>query len=102
MPGFLHFIRPLIRLLRNKYLVATLFFVVWVALFDANNLIDRFKQVRELKQLEADKEYYLKKIEEDSRKLKELETDEKSLEKYAREQYLMKRPDEDLYIIIEK
>lgn len=98
----MHLLKPLIQFLRNKYLVAGILFVVWVTLFDANNLIDRFKQMKELRQLEADKEYYQKKIKDDTRKLKELETDRKSLEKYAREQYMMKRPDEDLFIVLEK
>jgi len=98
----MHIIKPLIRIVKNKFVLTSLFFVVWVTLFDANNLIDRFKQLKELRQLKADKVYYEKKIKEDTRKLKELETDKQSLEKYAREQYMMKRPDEDLFIILEK
>jgi len=45
-------------------------------------------------------EYFINKIEEDKRKLKELKTDDENLEKFAREQYRMKKADEDLYIIL--
>jgi len=87
-------------LLKNKYFLILVFFLFWLLLFDNNNLIDRYKQVKELRQLRHDKSYYQEKIKQDSRKLKELETDSKSLEKFAREQYLMKKKDEDIYLII--
>jgi len=88
--------------LKNKYVLTLLLFIIWLLLFDSNNLLDRIKQIRELNQLKSDKEYYQKKIKLDSRKLKELKTDDKSLEKFAREQYLMKKKNEDLFIIIDK
>ncbi len=56
--------------------------------------------MRELNNLKNDKEYYTKKIEVDSKKLRELKTDNQSLEKFAREQYHMKKADEDLYIVL--
>lgn len=56
--------------------------------------------MRELHKLRNEKEYYVNKIEEDSRKLMELKTDNDNLEKFAREQYRMKKPDEDLYIVL--
>lgn len=56
--------------------------------------------MRELRKLKNDREYYINKIEEESRKLRELKTDNNNLEKFAREQYRMKRPDEDLYIVL--
>jgi cell division protein FtsB len=54
----------------------------------------------ELGRLKQEREYYIKKIEEDKRKLNELKTDNDNLEKFAREQYRMKRKDEDLYIVL--
>jgi cell division protein FtsB len=75
---------------------------VWILLFDSNNLLDRVKDLRHLNQLEKDKEYYLEKIEIDAQKLKELRTDNENLEKFAREQYLMKKDNEDIFVIIEK
>ena len=85
---------------RNKYLLTIFLFLIWIILLDSNNLISRLKDMRELSRLKTDREYYLNKIEEDSRKLRELKTDNHNLEKFAREQYRMKKPDEDLYIVM--
>ncbi|MBP1667627.1 MAG: septum formation initiator family protein [Bacteroidetes bacterium] len=85
---------------RNKYVLTILLFLIWIILLDSNNLISRYKDMRELRRLRADREYYLIKIKEDGRKLQELKTDNDNLEKFAREQYRMKKPDEDLYIVL--
>jgi len=85
---------------RNKYLLTIIIFLVWLLLFDSNNLITRYKEIKELNKLRTDKEYYTKRIEYDRKKLHELKTDNQNLEKFAREQYHMKKPDEDLYIIL--
>jgi len=85
---------------RNKYLLTILLFLIWIILLDSNNLISRFKDMRELRRLQTDREYYQNKIDEESRKLRELKTDNHNLEKFAREQYRMKKPDEDLYIVM--
>lgn len=86
--------------LRNKYILASLIFLLWILFFDSNNLIARYKELRHLNKLRADMEYYRKKTEDDARKLHELKTDNLNLEKFAREQYRMKKADEDLYIIV--
>jgi len=85
---------------KNKYLLTIAIFLIWLLLFDSNNLISRYKDLRELRKLKTDREYYLKRIEADRQKLHELKTDDHNLEKFAREQYLMKKPDEDIYIIL--
>ncbi len=85
---------------RNKYILTILIFLIWLLLLDSNNLISRYKEIRELHRLRNEKEYYLKKIEIDRQKLQELKTDNESLEKFAREQYRMKKTEEDLYIIL--
>ncbi len=69
-------------------------------MLDSNNLVARVKEMRDLHNLKNDKEYYTKKIEVDKKKLRELKTDNRNLEKFAREQYLMKKTDEDLYIVL--
>lgn len=94
------FIEKIPPVLRNKYLLTLIIFAVWILLLDSNNLISRWKEMRNLKKLKAEKEYYVQRIEEDKRKLHELKTSERNLEKFAREQYRMKKPEEDLYIIL--
>jgi len=85
---------------RNKYILTIIIFIIWLTLFDSNNLITRYKDLRELYKLKKDKEYFTDRIETDRKKLHELKTDNENLEKFAREQYRMKKPDEDLYIIL--
>lgn len=86
--------------MKNKYILTLLVFLVWIILLDPNNLISRAREVKTRNRLEREKEYYMGRIEEDRRKLDELRTSNENLEKYAREQYRMKRPDEDLFIIV--
>lgn len=86
-------------LLKNKYTLSLIIFFGWVIFFDQNNLLQRTKIVNELHQLEKDKLYYINKIKADSQKLNELKTSEDNLEKFAREQYLMKKDNEDIFII---
>lgn len=86
--------------LRNKYILTIIIFIVWLVLLDSNNLIARYKEMKNLRKLKAEKEYFTKRIEEDKRKLQELRTDNQHLEKFAREQYKMKKADEDLYIVL--
>ena len=85
---------------RNRYLLTIIIFFVWLLLLDSNNLISRVRELKNLRKLKSEKEYYVQRIEEDKRKLHELKTDNRNLEKFAREQYRMKKPDEDLYIIL--
>lgn len=96
----LKLIEKLPPVLRNKYILTVVIFLVWLILFDSNNLISRYRELRELRTLRKEKEYYIDRIETDRRKLNELKTDDQNLEKFAREQYKMKKPDEDLYIIM--
>ena len=95
-----NFIEKVPPVFRNKYLLTIIIFTVWILLLDSNNLIARYKEMRELRKLRIDREYYIKRIESDRQKLHELKTDNQNLEKFAREQYRMKKPDEDLYIIL--
>jgi len=94
------FIEKIPAVFRNKYLLTIIIFLIWILLFDSNNLIARYKELRELHKLKIDREYYSKRIEADRQKLHELKTDNNNLEKFAREQYRMKKADEDLYIIL--
>jgi cell division protein DivIC len=88
--------------LRNKYLLAVLVFLVWLLIFDNNSLIDRVKYLNSLHEMEEEKQYYLERIEEDSRRLNELKTDRDNLEKFAREEYFMKKENEDVFVIVEE
>jgi cell division protein FtsB len=88
-----------LKILRNKYVIAILIFIIWVGFIDRNNLIKTFKIRKELNSLKADKEYYLQEIEETRRIRDELLNNKSSLEKFAREEYYMKKSDEEIFIV---
>lgn len=87
--------------LRNKFVLTTLIFGVWIGLFDQNNLLDRVVALKRLKQLQEEKAYYKAKIEADQQRMHELMSDKDDLEKFARETYLMKKDNEDVFVVIE-
>ena len=89
------------RWLTNKYLVAGTAFLVFLVFFDDRDLISNFRHQRELKQLEQSKAHYQAEIAKTQQELKQLQTDAALLEKYAREKYLMKRDNEDLFLVRE-
>ena len=77
-------------------------FAIWILFFDQYNVVDRLKMTTEINQLDDDREYYLEQIIKDSTRFHELTTDKDNLEKYAREQFLMKKKNEDVFVIIEE
>lgn len=86
----------------NKYTMTLLVFFVWIAFFDHNNLIEKMQLRGKITTLKKEKAYYLKKIEEDNRKRQELVGSRDKLEKFAREQYLMKKANEDIFVIVKE
>jgi cell division protein DivIC len=85
-------------LLKNKYTLSLIIFLGWIIFFDQNNLVERVQNLNQVHQLERDRIYYTSKIKDDSIKLEQLRTDKKNLEKFAREQYLMKKKNEDIFV----
>jgi cell division protein DivIC len=87
---------------RNFYLVTGVAFLVWMTFLDSNDLVSRLRMNSRLGALEDEKEYYLEKIKEVEKDRTELMTDKELLEKFAREKYLMKRENEDVFVIVEE
>ena len=86
--------------LRNRYGVAVLGLLAWITFFDRNDAWTTFKNSRELARMEEDKERYTAEISVTKEKLHELSSDKELLEKFAREEYLMKRPNEDIFVLV--
>ena len=86
---------------RHKYMITVLIFIVVIGFLDENSLIQRVKHRSVISALNSEKEKYRKQYEEDTEKLKELTTNPEALEKIAREKYLMKKPDEDIFVFEE-
>jgi cell division protein DivIC len=94
--------RALLKTITNKYLFAFMIFSVWMIFLDDHNILFLRQNLNRLKRFRVEQKYYKEKIFNDSQKLKELQTDSKNLEKFAREQFLMKKKNEDIFLIIEK
>ncbi|MBL0329613.1 MAG: septum formation initiator family protein [Bacteroidetes bacterium] len=89
-------------LLKNKYLITVVLLTVWVVFFDKNDLRTQLEFRKEVKKLEEERNYFAKEINSITSSLKELYTNPKTLEKFAREEYLMKRDNEDIFVIVEE
>jgi len=88
------FIKPF----KNWFVVIVIVFVVWMLFFDANSWFIHNELNSDIKDLENEKEYYKREIEKDDKAIKKLSTEE-GLEKFAREEYYMKRDNEEIFII---
>lgn len=90
------------RIFRNFYLAGIAVFAFWMLFLDSNDLINQLRLRFKLSALKREKAFYQEKIEEVKADREQLLTDEEMLETYARERYMMKKPEEELYIIVEK
>ena len=87
------------KILLNKYTLTLILFILWVGLFDKNSFLEQRKYINRINDLKQQKAYYIAKYKEDSTKLEEFKSPEK-LEKFARENYFMKKDNEDLFVIL--
>ena len=86
--------------LKNKYVLTVLCFAVWILFIDDRDFITtHFRHVKELHKLEARKLYFEDQILTVRKELDQLKSNPATLEKYAREKYLMKKDNEDLFQI---
>lgn len=90
--------KPLVKFITNRYIIILSVFVVWMVFFDENSLINHMEFNKEINQLNNEKEYYQKNIDTDKELIEKLD-DKEELEKFAREEYKMKKEDEEIYII---
>ncbi len=88
-------------LLRNFYVLSTLFFLAWLLFFDSNDIITQAKLSRKQAELEKTKSFYELKIEEVKSDREALLNNDDLLEKLAREKYFMKKENEDIFIVVE-
>ena len=95
-------IKDLPKPLRNKYLIFFLLFLFWIIFLDDYNLINQNQMKNKVDDLKDQKEFYITEIKKDSTELSSLKNDSSKQEKFAREKFLMKKDNEDLFIIREK
>ena len=86
--------------LKNRYAFTSLAFLVWMLFLDTNDAFMLYKLKSELKTIQTEKEYFSKRIKETKSDLDNLLNDNQKLEKFAREKYLMKNDDEEIFVIV--
>ena len=85
-------------ILTNIYILILTVFVIWMIFFDTNSLLIHMELKREINKLEKQKEFLKDEIKKDKEIIDRL-SDPEELEKFAREQYYLKKKDEEIYII---
>ena len=94
-----HFIHNIPKPFKNKYIITLVFFAFWIVFIDDYNLIKQYQLQKDVEDLENQKAYYLSEIEKDSAELYHLQNTKEAQEKFAREKFLMKKENEDIFII---
>jgi len=85
----------------NKYWIAVIIFVILMFFVGDSTILRRSDYDKQIRQLQSEIDYYTKEKEKNLEKLNAIKSSDESLEKYAREQYQMTKPDEELFIISE-
>lgn len=90
------------KLFKNFYFLFFLTFMIWMILIDSNGFVNRFKLSNKLNDLENEKNFYLDEIYKISNEKSQFESDKDLFERFAREQYLMKKKSEDIFYIVKE
>ncbi|MBO7635258.1 MAG: hypothetical protein J6S89_01635 [Paludibacteraceae bacterium] len=89
------------KVVTNKYLLTCIVAVLWFLLFDSHTLVDYYQLSITQNRIEREIAYYKELSIDSQEKMHQLESDMSSLEKFAREQFLMKRADEEIFLFEE-
>ncbi|MGF1638978.1 MAG: septum formation initiator family protein [Cyclobacteriaceae bacterium] len=87
---------------KNFYFIVGLVFLFWMLFIDGNDFITQIRLKNKLRNLQKEKEFYLERIQQVEVEREQLFTNQEMLEKYARENYLMRKDNEDLFVIVEE
>lgn len=93
-----HFSSVLLKIILSKYTLVVAVFLVYLIFFDGHNLIRKYRMSREVNQLQQELEVFREEIKKNKDEINKLKTDSLYLEKVAREKYLMKKDDEDIFL----
>ncbi len=88
------------KIYKLRYFLLIGFFLVWMVFIDSNNLFYRLSIYNDIRELEKQKAYYTVQTAKLSKERSELFGNLRNLERFAREKYLMKKDQEDLFIIV--
>jgi cell division protein DivIC len=95
-------LQKLLRSVRNFYVATALALLTWMTFFDANDLPSQVQNWLKLRELEGDIKFYQTKIKDVQTERREVLGNDRLREKFAREKYLMKKPTEDVFVIVDE
>lgn len=93
--------KKILKIIINKYTITLLLFVIWMVFFDSSSVLNRMKYREKLNSLKQEKHFFLEEIKKDSILSQKLLLDTSEIEKFARENYLMKKEKEDVFLVID-
>ena len=89
----------IISFFRNKYILALTVFAVLMLFIDHNDIFNQLNRKQQLNDLLASKKFYQQQIDQTKKNLSDLQNNSAALEKYAREKFLLKRDNEDVFVV---
>ncbi len=89
----------LFKIIRNKYFISVVAFIVLMLFIDHNDFFAQLEHKRQLNELLASKKFYQEQIDQTKKNLANLQNNSAALEKYAREKFLLKRNNEDVFVV---
>ncbi len=91
----------LLSVIKNKYIIATAAFAVWMLFFDRHDVTTQYGYYSELKELEAQRDFYVREMEQINKTVNDIHSNPEEVQRIARERYQMKKENEDVFVIIE-
>lgn len=91
--------RKAFKIISNKYLLTTIGFVLLMVFFDHNDIFTQMERRKNLRALETKKKFFQDEIAKTQKELKDLQQNPAALEKYAREKYVLKKDNEDVFLV---
>ena len=92
-------VKNIIILLRNKYILTLTVFAVVMLFIDHNDIFNQLERKKQLNDLLASKKFYQQQIDQTKKSLSDLQNNSAALEKYAREKFLLKKDNEDIFVV---
>ncbi len=88
-----------LKFIKNKYLLAALAFIVWMAFFDPKDIASTYERTKRLNELKQNEKHLNDDIKQTKNELSLLKSNAETIETYARENFYMKKDNEELFIV---
>ncbi len=92
--------KRVLAVVKNKFFLVAVAFLVWMTFFDKNDILSQYQYRQQVHKLKQERDFYKTQTEKVNKDLDELTSNPQKLEKFAREKYLMKKDNEDVFVIV--